>query len=83
MTPKPWTERQSGECAWPIGPRDQILSCCSPVAPGSFYCPTHYAVMYQTQSPEAKVRFVRVVGKLFGSDRRCVKSSATYASARG
>lgn len=42
-TPKPWTERAFGECAWPVGgDGDAMLSCCNPVAARG-WCSQHDA----------------------------------------
>lgn len=41
---RPWTERLSGECTWPIGEGESLLSCCAPVADPeslSSWCAAH------------------------------------------
>lgn len=47
-TPKPWTEREDHECAFPVGepaePAGQF-SCCAPVKGRGSYCPAHRALM--------------------------------------
>jgi GcrA cell cycle regulator len=48
-TPRPWTERRRGECAYPIGEPCQPglqLSCCARTGGGT-YCPAHKALMTQ------------------------------------
>lgn len=40
-TPKPWTERLSGECTWPVsGEGADTFSCCAPVVQGG-WCEEH------------------------------------------
>lgn len=42
---RPWEERKTGECAWPIGERGAVQSCCNPVrAEGASYCLGHEAL---------------------------------------
>lgn len=46
--PRLWTERQAGECAFPVGePEDpgRQYSCCAPVQRMRAYCPAHWALM--------------------------------------
>jgi GcrA cell cycle regulator len=46
-TPRLWTDRRAGECAFPVGEPRQPglqLSCCAP-ARGGAYCPAHRALM--------------------------------------
>ncbi len=46
-TPRLWTEREDGECAYPIGePMEpgMQLSCCAPTD-GATYCAAHRALM--------------------------------------
>jgi GcrA cell cycle regulator len=40
---RPWMERKAGECAWPIGERYALLSCCNPVSERG-WCAGHFAV---------------------------------------
>lgn len=40
---KPWTERGFGECAFPLGEKGAVMSCCAPTA--ETYCPAHRVVM--------------------------------------
>jgi GcrA cell cycle regulator len=40
--PKPWLERLSGECTWPVsGEGADTFSCCAPVTPGTCWCEDH------------------------------------------
>jgi hypothetical protein len=46
--PKRLTDRQRGECAWPLGPAEapgdyRTLFCCAPVERGRSFCPVHRA----------------------------------------
>jgi GcrA cell cycle regulator len=52
--PRPWTEREWGECAWPVdGGADVQLSCCEPgFAKG--WCKSHFRI--GTVSAPAKAR---------------------------
>jgi GcrA cell cycle regulator len=46
-TPRLWTEREAGECAFPIGEPAEPgmqLSCCAPTGGGT-YCAAHRALM--------------------------------------
>lgn len=49
-TPKPWTERLTGECCWPVsGEGAETFSCCAPASAylgQSGYCAGHAAVMF-------------------------------------
>lgn len=40
---KPWQERTFGECAYPLGERGEILSCCAPTEEA--YCRDHRRLM--------------------------------------
>ena len=45
--PKPWLERLSGECCWPVsGDGADVMSCCAPAShiagEGSVYCSAHW-----------------------------------------
>jgi len=42
---RPWMEREFGQCAWPLGEAGAIMSCCNPVARGS-YCEGHAAAAF-------------------------------------
>lgn len=49
--PRPWTERQSGMCCWPVGEAEgaEALNCCAPVMGGKGYfakrwCERHLTV---------------------------------------
>lgn len=55
-SPRVWTERRRGECAYPVaGSGDRTVSCCAPVSVGS-YCDTHRARMYVAPPPRVRVR---------------------------
>jgi len=52
MTPnaRPWMDRKTfGECAWPLGERGQIHSCCAPTP--ETYCTEHRAMMGGEKRP--------------------------------
>lgn len=38
---RPFMERSKGECAWPLGERGDIHSCCQPTLTGDSYCEHH------------------------------------------
>jgi hypothetical protein len=44
-TPRPWTTRRFGECAWPVGEQGgaEMLSCCEPVADRG-WCERHLRI---------------------------------------
>jgi hypothetical protein len=47
-TPRPWTERSFGECAFPVGEPEEPgrqLACCARVEGRGDYCPAHRALM--------------------------------------
>lgn len=46
---RPWMERGSGQCAFPLGERYAVLSCCAPTA--ETYCKSHRAMMGGTREP--------------------------------
>ena len=57
--PKPWTERASDECCWPVGGDGaDTLSCCAPAtiqpAFGVFYCDFHFRVRNVVRPTRAK-----------------------------
>lgn len=54
-SPRMWTERRPGECAYPVaGSGDTTVSCCAPVRTGP-YCDTHRARMYVAPPPRVRV----------------------------
>ena len=60
---KPWIERKFGECAFPIGSGEDLLSCCAPTEDGQSYCRACRAVVYQDQTQaqrRARARIVRL-----------------------
>lgn len=46
---RPWLTREKGECAFPLGERGAILSCCAPTE--GTYCPAHRQAMGGVQKP--------------------------------
>lgn len=43
--PRVWTERQAGECKWPIDvPGQDMHACCLPTKLHPTYCPSHRAM---------------------------------------
>lgn len=52
--PKRWEDRESGECAWPVGDdaEGRTLSCCEPVAElgKHAYCVDHMVVRHPTSA---------------------------------
>lgn len=67
---RPWAERGFGQCAYPLGEKGAVQSCCNPVGSGTAmqarYCPPHYAVMAPSGPPE---RMDRQVSRLTRFDR--------------
>lgn len=52
-TPKPWMQREAGECAFPVrGDGEAVISCCAPSG-SQTYCAAHTAQMYAPR-PEAQ-----------------------------
>ena len=45
---RPWTERQFGQCAFPVVRGEVTYSCCADVKGHKSYCPEHQRVMYLT-----------------------------------
>ena len=53
--PRPWLQRDDGECAFPAGGDGAGLwSCCAPVKPGSPYCPAHHGRVFRAEPPAAR-----------------------------
>ncbi|MDO1560402.1 GcrA family cell cycle regulator [Brevundimonas sp. 2R-24] len=50
---KPWESRERGECAFPLGERGAVRSCCNPVQAGWGYCAEHLSVMSASSFAEA------------------------------
>ena len=50
--PMLWTERQTGQCAYPLGEPDSPgrQMCCGAPTGGATYCPPHRALMAQANS---------------------------------
>lgn len=57
--PKPWLEREFGECAFPVETDGNTQSCCKPVSWRTVhgkvvvrnYCEDHCAIMYENWKP--------------------------------
>lgn len=47
-TPRPWTERESGQCTWPVG---EGLSCCAAVHKKG-WCEAHFDLGTQPMKPK-------------------------------
>jgi GcrA cell cycle regulator len=48
-TPRLWTEREAGQCAYPVGEAAEPgrqYACCAPVEGCGTYCPAHRALMF-------------------------------------
>jgi GcrA cell cycle regulator len=67
---RPWMEREFGQCAWPLGEAGAIMSCCNPVARGS-YCGAHARVAYDD-------RIIRVAGGSNLKSRYSVERQAVF-----
>lgn len=48
---RPWTERQFGQCAFPIVRGEVTYSCCACTQGHRAYCPEHRRIMYQPGWP--------------------------------
>ena len=46
---RPWIERESGQCAFPLGKRYEVMSCCFPT--DETYCKAHRQVMGGERKP--------------------------------
>jgi len=44
---RPWQQRRSGQCTWPIETERGVFSCCGPIERGSF-CYDHARIGYDT-----------------------------------
>lgn len=67
---RPWTEREIGQCAWPIEIDGETYSCCAEVghdSPNLQYCPQHKKRLYQ---PTAKGKRRMTATELARSCRR-------------
>jgi hypothetical protein len=43
--PRPWTEREFGECSWPVDGHGEVqLSCCARVVVGRSWCERHMEI---------------------------------------
>jgi GcrA cell cycle regulator len=52
VEPRHFLTRGYGECAWPIGEGEDMLSCCAPVkGEGASYCVAHAAIAYKPEAP--------------------------------
>lgn len=55
-SPRPWTERKFGECAFPVeGEGADTKSCCNEVYKEGQYCRGHFRVMF-TPAPKREVK---------------------------
>ena len=75
--PRRWTEREVGECAYPVaGEGEAILSCCAPSG-ASTYCESHAALMYAPRSEAQKAALERIAEWVDAMEapRRPVQSS--------
>jgi hypothetical protein len=58
---KPWTQRQPGECPFPVLPAGaDTWSCCNPTF-GFPYCRGHHVVMVSANQPPPKIEPVRAL----------------------
>ena len=48
---RPWLERGPGQCAFPIGQRYEVQSCCAPIANADSYCEAHRTIMGGKRHP--------------------------------
>lgn len=46
---RPWLERERGQCAFPLGGRGAVMSCCFPTE--ETYCPAHRQAMGGYRKP--------------------------------
>lgn len=61
---KPWTEREFGECAYPIaGEGAETVSCCAKTG-GQTYCAGHHKVMFQPRQPHQRKADRRLINHL-------------------
>lgn len=52
-TSRLWLERESGQCAFPLGEQGDIHSCCDPVLAGDTYCEHHRLIAGGLRIPGA------------------------------
>ena len=52
---RPWLERQSGQCAFPLGDRYAVMSCCFPT--DETYCAAHRQAMGGLRKPWVNKHF--------------------------
>lgn len=63
--PKPWIEREPGECAYPVSEDGaDVHSCCAPVKGDGAYCKAHRRLMFQPKKPKATAE------RLYGEIKR-------------
>jgi hypothetical protein len=55
-----WTERNFGECAFPIVKDDVTYSCCADTEGHRAYCPKHQRVMYAKTTPFTPTKLPRL-----------------------
>lgn len=54
---RPWLERERGQCAFPLGLRGAVMSCCAPTE--ETYCPSHRKAMGGARKPWTGTDHVR------------------------
>ena len=58
--PRPWMDREPGECAWPVsGEGEYILSCCAPSGRRT-YCDEHRLKLYRDRVADEPARLERI-----------------------
>ena len=55
---RPWLERAFGQCAFPIGERGAVMSCCAPTE--ETYCALHRQIMGGRRKPWVATDLVRM-----------------------
>ena len=61
---RPWTERQFGQCAFPIVRGEVTYSCCADVKGHKSYCPEHQRIMYQpSQAAKPRPAHIKTDGR--------------------
>ena len=61
---RPWTERQFGQCAFPIVRGEVTYSCCADVEGHKSYCPEHRRVMYlPSQAAKPRPAHIKTDGR--------------------
>lgn len=61
---RPWTERQFGQCAFPVVRGEVTYSCCADVEGHKSYCPEHRRVMYlPSQAAKPRPAHIKTDGR--------------------